>query len=214
MKAKLLQSYTKPKELYEELYDSITREERAEIEIAFARVRANPTDEDLVQVKKFLKSIKRDYSEDELKQTLDHALGVACVVFDLAIADEREKNKEETIKKWIQQSAKKDEKVLNIKSFNNLKCSDCTNILIYKWSILYDSSSENTSKQVLLFYECPNCSKKDAFFEDGTKWVSTNLDSCLICQGKRRTTITKDAEGKTFIIYECTICKSKQVEFV
>jgi hypothetical protein len=212
MKARILQSYIKPREVYEKVYDSITQEKRDEGEILFAGISANPTDNDIIQMRDFLKPDKKEYSDDEIKQAIDQALGLSWVAFDQGITQDREKKRQETINKWLQEAQEKDIKVLAVTPFENINCANCNTVLKYKWSTLYGSLPDDKSDRVLLFYECTNCSKREAFFEDGTRWVSTNTNNCLICSGKRRATITKDSEGKTFVIYECLKCGSKEVE--
>jgi hypothetical protein len=211
MKARILQSYVNHTEKYEEIYDEITQGTLNEYEVMFANYSVNPTEDDINKIRDIINDGQKPRSDEEVKQITEQTWGVSWVMASLAIRNDRMSKKQGTINRWIRDAKKKDEKILSVKPNDNLSCSNCLNLLKYKWSILYDFS-EGKPSQVLLFYQCNKCSKREAFFEDCTKWVDTNTNNCLICQGKRNATITKDAEGKIFSIYECIKCGSKQVE--
>jgi rubrerythrin len=181
-------------------------------EIFFSELRANPTEEDMRGMRDYLKKNSNKYfTEKEVKQAIDQALGLTWVSISLGITEDRAKRKQEAVAKWKEEAKKKDQRVLSTKPFENIKCSVCTIIMFYKWSTLYEEPKDTTSR-VLFFYECPKCSKRDAIFEDGQLWVSQGTNNCPICKSKRETTLTQDKAGKNFIIYECKQCGSKQVE--
>lgn len=216
MKAKLLQSYLKTEEEYNKLYDSMTEDILNRDEILLAELRANPTEKELSNVRNILEKEKtKKYTEDEVKKAADGVWSLVWVGMGIQVREEREKNKEKTIQKWIDEGKKKDRKVLETEVFDDIKCSVCAATMNYKWSTLYGDLVDPESKsQALHFYECLKCSKRTAIFEDNTPWISEMTNNCAVCKGNRKTTITKDSSGNTFLIHECLRCKSREAEAV
>ena len=215
MKAKLLQNYLKSEDEYNKIYDSMTEDILNRDEVLLAELKANPTDKELSDVRNVLEKEKtKKYTEDEVKKAADDVWSLVWVGMGIQVREDRKKNKQKTIEKWMQEAKKKDQKVLEAKPFDNVKCSVCASAMIYKWSTLYGDLAEHSKPQPLHFYECPKCSKRTAIFEDDTPWISEMTNNCPICQGKRKTTITKDSTGNTFLIHECLKCKSTQADTV
>lgn len=211
MNTKLLQSSIKTEAIYTKIYDSKTSDYLTRYEIAFSELRANPTEKDLQEVRDYLvKKNCREFTANEIKQAFDLILSLTLLAIEQGITQDRAKNRQKIIRRWKKDARIKDERVLTTKPFERIICSVCTSLMYYKWSTLFESIK--LKSQVLFFYECPNCHKRDAIFEDGQIWVPQSISSCPICNGKRVTTVTQDKTGKSFIIYECTKCSSKQVE--
>ncbi|SRR5258706_5023090 len=215
MKAKLLQSYLKSEEEYIKLYDSMTEDMLNRDEMLLAELKANPTEKELEDVRNALgKEKTKKHTEDEVKKAADDIWSLVWVGMGIQVRGEREKNKEKTIQKWIAEATKKDQTVLEAKPIENVTCSVCASSMKYKWSTLYGDLAKQSKSQPLHFYECPKCSKRTAIFEDDTPWISEMTNNCPICKGKRKTTITKDSNGNTFLIHECLKCNSTQAEMV
>ena len=215
MKAKLLQSYLRSEEQYNKLYDSMTEDILNRDEILLAELRANPTEKELSDVRSILEKEKtKIYSEDEVKKAADNVWSLLGIGMGIQVREDRKKNKQATIQKWIEEARIKDQKVLETKPLDNVKCSVCTSTMKYKWSTLYGDLADQLKSQPLHFYECPKCSKRTAIFEDDTPWISEITNNCALCQGKRKTTVTKDNSGSIFLIHECLKCKSREAEAV
>lgn len=213
MKAKLLQSNLKPEDFYINAYDSMTRDCLSDNEMLLAELRANPTEENIQLMRAHLKkTIEKDFTQEDVIQIIEQAFGLMWVAIDIGITEDRAQQKDISINKWRKEAKKKDHRILNTTPFESVKCSSCPTEMTYKWSTLFDYPNNTSRSQVLFFYECLQCDKRAAFFEDGQLWISEGINNCPICNSKRETTLTQDKEGKNFIIYVCNKCGSKQVE--
>lgn len=210
IKPKLLLNYLKPKEFYIELYDQSTKIIQDYWEQEFASMIADPTPDALEEMRKYLTGrLKRDFTNEEVERENTNAWNLASVFAVIGIKEDREKGKEKTIRVWIRTAKEKNKKILNTKPFEEIKCSVCSSLMNYKWSDLFE---DKDSSSVLFFYECCKCSKREAIFEDGKLFVSKSQNNCPRCQSKRSVTLTKNTEGKIFLIHDCQKCGCKEVE--
>lgn len=210
---KVLKDHIVSEEVISKIYDKHTKNEIEQCELIFANARVNPSDEELAKVKGILSESQKSVTNEEVQQCYESVLNLTWVCLALSIQDYNKQNKSKTINISLKQAKSKEKRILSVKPFTDIECPRCSTIMLYKWSMLYEEPiGRSIQSSVLLFYECLNCSKRKAIFEDGRPWISKTTNRCGICRGRRQTTITKDSNGKVFIIYGCIKCGSQQVE--
>ena len=175
----------------------------------------NPTEKHLSEMKKLLEGkSKKEFTESEVRESHTNLFTLFSLTASMGVKKARETKRAKRIKEWRKEHKEKDKKVLKTIPFDNIKCDKCQSAMTYKWSELWEEGIENPIQKVMFFYKCPNTCMDKMIFEDGTPWISKENNKCAVCGGERKNTITKDATGKSFVIYECVRCKSRQVETV
>ena len=213
MKPKLLHSHLKADDWYTEVWNKIVKDKTDWWEQDIQKIAHNPTEKQLQEMKDLLKKdYRKDFSDEEARDAHMRLFMVGSIAVSAGIKKTYDEKKEKRIKEWKKKDRLKDKKTLAAVPFDNISCSKCKSLMVYKWSDLWEEGVKNPIEKVMFFYRCPNECMNKIIFEDGTPWISKENNKCAICKSERQSTITKDNQGKTYIIYECTVCKSRQVE--
>lgn len=215
MKPKLLHSYLKKDEWYLEVWNKIVKDEADWWEQDIQKIAHNPTDKQLQEMKNLLKDKeKRDFSDEEARDAHMRLFTLFSIATSMGVKKTYDEKRDKRIKEWKKRDRLKNKRTLSAIPFDNITCSKCESIMEYKWSDLHEESGKNPIEKVMFFYRCPNECMNKLIFEDGTPWISKRDNKCAVCNGERKTTVTKDAEDNNYIIYECLSCKSRQVETI
>lgn len=215
MKSKLLHSHLQSDEWYVEVWDKIVKEKSNWWEQDIQKIAHNPTEKQLQEMKDLLKKdYKREFSDEEAKDAHMRLFMIGSIATSMAVKKTYEEKREKRIKEWKTRDKAKDKKTIKAVPFDNITCSKCKALMLYQWSDLWEESGKTPVEKVMFFYRCPNACMNKIIFEDGTPWISKENNKCAVCDGERKSTITKDSADKTYIIYECTSCKSRQVETI
>lgn len=215
MKPKLLHSYLKKEEWYLEVWNKIVKDEADWWEQDIQKIAHNPTDKQLQEMKALLKDKeKRDFSDEEARDAHMRLLTLFSIATSMGVKKSYDEKRDKRIKEWKKRDRLKNKRTLSAIPFNNITCSKCKSVMEYQWSDLWEESGSNSIEKVMFFYRCPNECMNKIILEDGTPWISKKNNKCAICSGERKTTITKDKEGKSYIIYECLNCKGREVSLL
>lgn len=115
---------------------------------------------------------------------------------------ERYRVRLETINKWMDKDRGLQEKYDNAVVPYGIVCKDCGSRVELKHKTLINTYEE--SGQVLFSCECTKCGKRQAFYEDGTDWISVGL-KCPKCNAALNTEY-KEGEEILTTIESCTKC--------
>ncbi len=213
MKPKLLHSYLKKEEWYLEVWNKIVKDETDWWEQDIQKMAHNPTDKQLQEMKELLKDKeKRDFSDEEARDAHIRLFTIFSIATSMGVKKTYDEKRDKRIKEWKKRDRLKNKRVLSVIPFDNITCSKCKSLMEYRWSDLWEESGKNPVEKVMFFYRCPNECMNKLIFEDGMPWISKENNKCAICDSDRQSTVTKDNQGKIYIIYECVRCKSRQVE--
>lgn len=214
MKVKLLYKNLRPYSFYTEIFDKIVKDESDSWEEDIRRKAYQPTEKSLEELKQILtEKEKRDFTEEELKESHVNLMSLFSIVASMSVKKAMETKRKKRIKEWRNRDRAKDKRILETIPFDNISCSNCKEPMEYQWSELYERTKPPVEK-VMFLYRCTNNCRGKIIFEDGLPWISSKDNSCAICKGERKSTITGDAEGKKYIIYECYKCEARQVEVI
>lgn len=213
IKPKLLHSYLQSDEWYNEVWDKIVKDEADWWEQDVQKIAHNPSDKQLQEIKELLKEKeKRDFSDEEARDAHMRLFTLFSIATSMGVKKAYDEKRDKRIKEWKKRDRLKNKRTLSAIPFDNITCSKCKYVMIYRWSDLREESGKTPTEKVMFFYRCPNECMNKIIFEDGTPWISKEDNRCAICNGERKTTVTKDNSGKNYIIYECIKCKSRQVD--
>ena len=155
----------------------------------------------------FKKNINNEEFKNLSKEELDKEVHkIASYVINVFKAY-RYQHKKETIQKWMGRDRKEQEKFDNAVPPHVL-CKECfseTEIISKDLHGLYEEKS-----RVLFMFECPNCKKRQAQYEDGTEWHS-EIFKCPECsfQLNKKSRFAKDV---LTTVYSCPNCSYKKEE--
>lgn len=77
--------------------------------------------------------------------------------------------KEATIQKWMDEDARRDERLENARPPENIFCDECYGRMQFSDKHLWDLDDTD---RILFFFDCPNnCKKRKAIYDDGTLYV-------------------------------------------
>lgn len=180
-------TYLKDRAYYSELYDKLTIEKCQDWEN-----------------KKYYKDVSklkgREKEIEEAKERWFHNAVIPLALY--FIKAERASKKSETIQEWMKRDKEKDEKVINAKEPQGVRCLDCSSSL--KNCISRDLMNNHKGKEEVLFmFECSKCGKRRAFWEDGTEWE--HRPKCAECRSEVKTE-TKRRGNIINHIYSCPNC--------
>ncbi|MHB1441289.1 MAG: hypothetical protein ACYCXO_00900 [Candidatus Humimicrobiaceae bacterium] len=121
---------------------------------------------------------------------------------------EQYRHKKETIQKWMERDRKEQRKFDNAVPPQKVLCKECfseTKIISKDLHGLYEENS-----RVLFMFECPNCKKRQAQYEDGTEWHH-KTSKCPECDSplNEKSKFTKNILTTT---YSCPNCSYKKEE--
>jgi hypothetical protein len=214
MKVKLLYKNLRPYSFYAEIFDKIVKDESDWWEEDIRRKAYQPTEKSLEELKQILtEKEKRDFTQEELKESHGNLILLFSIVASMSVKRAMESKRKKRIKEWRDRDRAKDKKILETIPFDNISCSNCKEPMAYQWSELYQRTKPLVEK-VMFLYRCKNNCSGKIIFEDGLPYKSDEEKKCVICNSERKATVTKDSTNKTYIIYECTNCKSRQVETI
>jgi len=146
----------------------------------------------------------KKYDKEEFDREVNKAVSLIINV----IKARRYEHKEEMIHKWMEQDRKMQEKFDNATPPYEVLCNKCsspTEIILKDLRYL----SETNSK-VLFMFECLKCKKRQALYEDGTKW-HPERHRCPECSS----TLNKKSEYTNDVLtinYSCPNCSYKNEE--
>jgi len=186
--------YLKDDQYYIDLYDLHTIEKCLRY---YRNIR------DSLEKKRDIKEFKK-FNKEEFDR---EANKVASLVINV-IKARRYEHKEEVIHKWMEQDRKMQEKFDNAVPPYEVLCNECfspTKVILKDMRYL-----DETNNKVLFMFECPKCKKRQALYEDGTKWHPKKL-RCPTCNSilNKKSEYAKDV---LTINYSCPNCSYKNEE--
>lgn len=211
---KSLFKHLKPHKWYDDLFNKIVEDGAKRYEESIQHMACNPTPKALAEMKTLLSEKgKKEVTDQEVWDASHNLMMFFSIGVAMGYKKHREKDRKKWIKEWRDKDKAKDERILNTKPLEGIECPVCGSIMGYQWSELHDRGTlKNPDEQVMFFYECPKKCKRKIMFEDGTPWISKENNLCPVCNGERKTTVTKDNAGIMYFIHECQKCNSRQVE--
>lgn len=123
----------------------------------------------------------------------------------------RAENREATIAKWMTEDEKKDDRLANAHISGGTYCRSCGKDVIII-SKDYMRREGHKDDDILIMFECGNCSKRLALWQDGTEWEGAKHD-CEKCGGETVSKHTKKGEVITWT-ETCTKCKHVKTETI
>lgn len=147
----------------------------------------------------------KKYTDEEFNEEVDKVLNR----FMLVIKTQWFKNKEETIKKWMDKDKKIQDKQDNTPSPEEINCLICGKEMGLISKDLHDTYDENS--YMLFMFECKKCKKRRAVYEDGSEWIYKK-PKCPKCKkGTLENEVKHDGDVLTFID-TCPKCGYKKVD--
>ncbi len=118
--------------------------------------------------------------------------------------------KSETIQEWMKQDREKDEKVINAKEPQGVRCLGCSSPL--ENCISCDLMNNHKGKEEVLFmFECSECGKRRAYWEDRTEWEYK--PTCIKCNFEVQTESKREKDIITHT-YSCSYCGHVEINLV
>lgn len=185
--------YLQNKQYYIDSYDIHTIEECLKYYWAI---------KDGFEKKRLSKEFKK-YTKEEFNNQVHKAASYTVN----AVKGERYRHKAETISKWTESDRQMQEKYDNtIPSV--VHCTECFSETTIFSKTLHDAYGKNA--RMLFMYECTKCKKRQALFEDGTKW-NYQPPMCPKCNTPLKSKSTYKNEVDT-TVNTCPKCKYTQKE--
>lgn len=164
---------------------------------------------DLLTIKKCLDY--KDYLEKnettEYKPKRGRTIRMTMDLLTYYIKGHRYVNKAETISQWMQADREKDEKVENSPTPKGIFCSFCLKEMPLTMKHLY-----HDEKRIMFWFECPNCNKRKAIFDNGQRYL-LQPHLCPKCNSELKETIKRRGEVITTTI-TCPKCSYKAKELM
>lgn len=107
-------------------------------------------------------------------------------------AASRAVKRDQTIKEWMERDAEKDRRLADAYIDGGMYCRSCGKDMRVL-SKDYMRQEGRTEDDILLMFECDNCNKRQAYWQDGTEWEGARV-KCYKCGGDM--TSTHKREGK------------------
>lgn len=180
--------YSKSNIYYSELYDRMTIEkcqrwENMKYPIDISKLKGK---------EKEVEKIKRDCSRN---------LVIPVALY--FIKAEYAAKKSETIKKWMERDREKDQKLANAVEPQGIRCLNCSSIL--KKCISRDLMDDSQGQENVLFmFECENCKKRRAYWENGEEWIYK--PTCSKCKAEVEVITSSRKNNSTITRYSCPKC--------
>lgn len=168
----------KSREYYEEIYDLLTIK-------------------DCLRHKQYFQPSKA--SNNNLKQLL----GNLSLYY---LKGNQYKERENTINEWMTRDKKLDNLVDSVNPSSSIFCQKCNTVLQFTFKHIHESTSEKP--RVMLWYECPKCKKRAAYFDDGEQFNSKPT----LCKKCNRPAETKYSKKDEILTTEhiCHSCNWKE----
>lgn len=125
------------------------------------------------------------------------------------IKGDRYKNKSKIIQEWMEFDEARDEKVKKAVEPAGIRCFGCNSFMNCTMRDLHVDIDGNNDK-VLFFFECPECHKKNAYWENGEEW-KPHYNPCPKCRTNLDSTSSLNGELVT-TIYICPNCWYKETD--
>lgn len=185
---KYLKDYT----YYSDLYDRFTVEECQRWEDKEYPVPPEESD----------KEAKLRKVKEEFLQKVVTPLGLYFLTADRAA------KKPETIQEWMRRDQEKDERVTNAEEPRSIRCLGCSAFLTN--CISRDLMDNHQGREEVLFmFECGQCHKRRAFWEDGREWEYK--PKCIKCQSEVASETTKK-DALLTTRYTCSHCGHVEID--
>lgn len=122
---------------------------------------------------------------------------------------ERYAKKLETINKWLEEDRKKEERFDNAKEPKGIRCLGCSSLQMTCISKDFMTDRDSNEEEVLFMFECDDCHKRRAFWENGKEWEYN--PKCPKCQSKLDRETTRN--GDSLVTQEtCTKCDYEETD--
>jgi len=155
---------------------------------------------------------KRQYSKDisklegkekEIEEAKERCFYNSVIPIALYfIKAERASKKSETIQEWMKRDKEKDEKIINAKEPQGVRCLGCSSLL--ENCISRDLLNNHKGKEEVLFmFECAKCGKRRGYWEDRTEWE--HKPTCIKCNFEVQTESKREKDIIAHA-YSCSHC--------
>lgn len=184
--------YLHERQYYDDLYDKITVDHCRRAEAAHQKI-----------YKKYIND--NNHKEEDVKR----AFGISYHIDMLFTTGERQVNKEQKIREWMERDRTKQQKYEEAEAPEGVRCKSCKSVMHPTFRSLCDWGEE--PERVLFMYDCPNkCLPRRSFYDDGTEYVSQPR---LCKQCKAEVTVTDSAEGGVIKVVEhCPECHHEEID--
>jgi len=146
----------------------------------------------------------KKYTDEEFSEEVDKVLNR----FMLVIKTQWFKNKEESIKKWMNKDKELQDKQDNTPAPEEINYPICGKEMELISKDLHDTYDENS--YMLFMFECKKCNKRRAVKEDGSEW-SYKKPKCPKCKSILKTEVKHKGDITKFID-KCPKCGYKKVD--
>jgi Zn finger protein HypA/HybF involved in hydrogenase expression len=153
---------------------------------------------------------KRDTEEFKNfnKNEFDKEVNKAASYYINSIKIQRYKNKKETIQEWMNRDRKDQEKIDKAIPPQGVLCKQCSSTSEFTFKDLWYTYEENA--KVLFWFECPNCKKRRAVYDDGTEWYY-KPPNCPKCDSPLNHK-SQALSNVVTTVYSCPNCSYKNEE--
>ena len=148
----------------------------------------------------------RKFNKEEFDREVHKITGLTINV----IKAKRYKHKKEMIHEWMERDGKAQKKFDNAVPPHGLQCKECFSATEIIFKDLKNLHEENS--QVLFMFECLNCKKRQAFYEDETEW-HYKKPRCPECSSTldRKSTYTKNILTISYSFPNCSY-KNEEID--
>ena len=149
--------------------------------------------------------VKNKKEREAIHGISQYAWGIEKIFLTLHWYDK----KETTVQKWMDEDARKDEKLENARPPENIFCDECYSRMQFSDKHLWDLDDKD---RVLFFFDCPNdCKKRKAIYDYGTQYVP-KPHLCEKCKHEVEMTREKVSDNEIKHTYTCPNCGYEEVD--
>jgi hypothetical protein len=148
---------------------------------------------------------RKKMSEEEQKSFKEKIANVAVYFYK----GERYRNKDESIRKWMEDDRKRDELLENATIPRRITCPKCFKPM-EGFSRHLEFWSENKTDRVLFFLACKDCKEKRFIYDNGEEYESKPT-LCPKCNRPEEASDKKEGNIIT-ITYSCSSCGNSRIE--
>ncbi len=177
-------NYIKEKQYYEDLYDLLTIKNCL----------------DFIEIwKKKIKKDREEINDFKLADPKGFVEGLGEISLYYKKGEEY-RNKEKTIREWMDKDRIEQEIYDNAKEPSSIFCPDCNWAMEFEDKTLYNLSEK--SSNILFFFRCPNCKKGRGVFDNGEEF-KPKRPTCPKCNQE----LKEDSQRKGEVITTIETCK-------